>query len=65
MPNYELAEAAAEDLRNIALYTVAKWGPKQAARYGGLFDTHFDAIGAGIARTHISSIQARVARFPD
>lgn len=34
MPNYELTEAADEDLKSIALYTLSKWGPKQAARYG-------------------------------
>jgi plasmid stabilization system protein ParE len=36
MPNYELAEAAEEDLKGIALYTVSKWGPKTAVRYGAL-----------------------------
>jgi len=34
MPNYELAEAAAEDLQNIAQYTVSQWGAKQVVHYG-------------------------------
>ncbi|HTV38974.1 MAG TPA: type II toxin-antitoxin system RelE/ParE family toxin [Candidatus Sulfotelmatobacter sp.] len=50
MPNYELAEAAEEDLRNVAFYTISKWGPKQALRYGALLDAHFEAIGNGKAK---------------
>lgn len=53
MPNYELAEAAEADLKSIALYTLSKWGPKQAARYGAILDAHFEAIGNGKARTRI------------
>ena len=44
MPNYELAEAAEADLKSIALHTISKWGPKQAARYGATLDSHFEAI---------------------
>jgi plasmid stabilization system protein ParE len=51
MPNYELAEAAEADLKSIALYTISKWGPKQAARYGAILEAHFEAIGKGKART--------------
>ena len=53
MPNYELAEAAEADLNSIALYTISKWGPKQAVRYGAVLDSHFEAIGNGKARTRI------------
>ncbi|HYG36837.1 MAG TPA: type II toxin-antitoxin system RelE/ParE family toxin [Clostridia bacterium] len=53
MPNYELTESAEEDLKNIAVYTISKWGPKQAVRYGALFDAHFESIGSGKARTRI------------
>ncbi len=51
MSNYELADAAVEDLKSIARYTLSKWGPKQALRYGALFDAHFQAIGNGQAKT--------------
>lgn len=53
MANYELTQAAEEDLKDIALYTVSKWGVKQATRYGALLDSHFEAIGNGKARTRI------------
>ena len=54
MPNYELAEAAENDLKSIALYTIAKWGTKQAARYGAVLDSHFKAIGNGKAKTPLT-----------
>jgi len=47
MANYELAEAAEADLRSIALYTISRWGSKQAARYGAILHAHFEAIGTG------------------
>jgi len=53
MPNYELAEAAEEDLQNIAQYTISRWGAKQMVHYGALLDAHFEAIGNGKARTRI------------
>jgi toxin ParE1/3/4 len=53
MPNFELTKAADEDLKGIALYTLSKWGPKQAARYAAALDAHFEAIGNGKARTRI------------
>jgi toxin ParE1/3/4 len=53
MPNYELAEAAEDDLKGIALYTVSKWGSNQASRYAALLDAHFEVIGKGEARTRV------------
>ena len=53
MQNYELAKAAEEDLKGIALHTISKWGPNQAVRYGTVLDSHFEAIGNGKARTRI------------
>ena len=53
MPNYELAEDAEADLRDIALYTMSRWGAKQAAQYAALLDAHFEAIGSGRARTKV------------
>ena len=53
MANYELTGAADEDLKSIALYTISKWGPDQAMRYGAFLDAHFEAIGTGKARTRI------------
>ncbi len=53
MPNYLLTEAADEDLKGIASYTVSKWGPNQAVRYGAFLDAHLEAIGTGKARTRI------------
>src|SRR5690242_18739465 len=53
MASYELAEAAEEDLRSIALYTLSKWGSRQATRYGAILDAHFEAIGKGKARARI------------
>lgn len=53
MPNYELTQAADEDLERISLYTLSKWGPKQAAQYGAFLDAHFEAIGSGRVRTRV------------
>jgi plasmid stabilization system protein ParE len=53
MPNYELATAAEEDLKTIALYTISKWGTAQATRYGAILDSHFEAIGNGEARSRV------------
>ena len=53
MANYELTAAADEDLKSIALYTISKWGPAQAARYAAFLEAHFEAIGSGKARTRI------------
>jgi len=53
MANYELTKAADQDLKDIAGYTISKWGPNQAVRYGAFLEAHFDAIGAGKARSRI------------
>jgi plasmid stabilization system protein ParE len=53
MANYELTEAGDEDLKSIAVFSISKWGPNQAVRYGAFLDAHFEAIGAGKARTRI------------
>jgi toxin ParE1/3/4 len=53
MANYELTEAADEDLKGIASYTISKWGSGQAVRYGAFLDAHFEAIGSGKARTRV------------
>ena len=53
MANYELTEAADEDLKGIALYTISKWGPRQAVLYGAFLEAHFQAIGSGKARSRI------------
>jgi len=36
MPDYELSIAAQDDLKDIARYTVDRWGLKQAKRYEAL-----------------------------
>lgn len=53
MASYELTEAADEDLKGIALYTISKWGRDQAVRYGAFLDAHFETIGSGNARSRI------------
>lgn len=53
MPGFELARSAESDIRSIALYTLKKWGAKQAMRYAASLDAHFEAIGKGRARTRI------------
>lgn len=51
MPGFELARSAESDIRSIALYTLEKWGAKQAAHYTTILDAHFEAIANGKART--------------
>jgi plasmid stabilization system protein ParE len=53
MSNYELAAAAEADLEGVALYSLARWGVKQAIRYGTVLDAHFEAIGKGHAKARI------------
>jgi plasmid stabilization system protein ParE len=48
-----LAEAAEDDLKGIAQYTVTKWGPEQATGYGTQLEIHFQAIGNGKAKSRI------------
>ncbi len=47
MPEYELSFAAQDDLKDIARYTVAKWGLKQAKRYEALLVKGFRNISKG------------------
>lgn len=51
MPPWELTEAAEEDLRGIASYTISRWGPNQALRYAAVLDAHFKSIALRSART--------------
>ncbi len=43
---YELTEPAQEDIKDIARYTLTKWGEKQSLRYAELLETHFGEIAA-------------------
>ncbi len=53
MSGFEFARSAESDIRSIAIYTLEKWGAKQAARYAASLDAHFEAIGNGKARSRI------------
>lgn len=53
MRRYELAGAAEDDLKSMAIYTLSKWGTKQAIRYAAILDAHFEAIAEGKARSRI------------
>jgi len=39
--NYQLTPQAEEDLKQIARYTVKKWGKKQSLKYAGLLEACF------------------------
>lgn len=54
-PEYELTEAADEDLLGIVRYTIKTWGIQQARLYGTLLENHFKDIGQGKARGRIFS----------
>lgn len=43
---YELTPSAQEDLREIARYTLTKWGKKQSLHYAELLETRFREIAA-------------------
>ena len=45
MPDFELSYLADQDIVKVINYTVDRWGAEQAARYAGLLDQHFEAIG--------------------
>ena len=45
MSAYNLASSAKSDLRDIALYTIKKWGKEQNDRYMAKLDDCFDKIG--------------------
>jgi len=47
MTDYELSIAAQDDLKEIARYTVNKWGLKQAKRYEALLVKGFRNISKG------------------
>jgi toxin ParE1/3/4 len=49
MSLYNLRSAAEQDLREIASYTLNKWGTKQLAIYRQALNHSFDAIGKGEA----------------
>lgn len=53
MPGFELARSAESDIRSIAIYTLEKWGARQATRYAAILDAHFEAIANGKARTRV------------
>ena len=44
-PNYTLSKDAEQDLREIARYTLEKWGAKQLAKYQQDLQIQFDKIG--------------------
>ncbi|MCE9635661.1 MAG: type II toxin-antitoxin system RelE/ParE family toxin [Planctomycetes bacterium] len=51
MPNYAISPAGADDLLQIALYTIKTWGLEQTDRYEAALESHFRAIGRGEAVT--------------
>lgn len=52
MHNYLLSKDAEQDLRDIARYTLDKWGQKQFLTYRQLLKNKFEAIGKGSVITH-------------
>ncbi len=46
MRQYELTPSAQEDLKEIARYTLTKWGKKQSLHYAELLDAGFRKIAA-------------------
>ena len=50
---YELTEAADDDLLAIARYTIKNWGGDQARRYEATFENCFMAIGSGKIRRRV------------
>ena len=47
MAGYKLTKAADSDLKEIARYTVAKWGVNQALIYSAKLQNYFSEIGEG------------------
>jgi len=47
MPQYELTAPAKEDLKEIARYTLTKWGKKQSLIYADLLENCFCSIANG------------------
>jgi len=52
-PSYELSEAAADDLLEIAHYTVSRWGMDQAVCYEQTLKDHFEDIGHHKVRARV------------
>jgi len=53
MPGYELTILAEEDMRDIARYTIDKWGIAQAERYEALLSKRFQEIAQGVITPRI------------
>jgi toxin ParE1/3/4 len=65
MPPYDLTPAAEADLREIARYTLRRWGARQQQRYAHQLAACFQRIAEGRARSKTFSErfpQVRVAR---
>jgi toxin ParE1/3/4 len=65
MPPYDLTPAAEADLREIARYTLRRWGARQQQRYAHQLAACFQRIVEGRARSKTFSErfpQGRVAR---
>ncbi|HXT13759.1 MAG TPA: type II toxin-antitoxin system RelE/ParE family toxin [Candidatus Angelobacter sp.] len=52
-PEYQLTEAADQDLLAIARYTIRKWGVEQARRYEAILEDCFSAIAKGKIRPRV------------
>ena len=48
MPDYKLTTHAEQDLRDIARYTIDKWGMTQAERYEAILSKRFQEIAQGV-----------------
>lgn len=48
MPDYKLTTHAEQDLRDIARYTIDKWGMAQAERYEAILSKRFQEIAKGV-----------------
>jgi toxin ParE1/3/4 len=55
MPPYDLTPAAAADLREIARYTLRRWGARQQQRYARQLAACFRRIAEGRARSRAFS----------
>ncbi len=67
MANYELTEAADEDLKGIALYTISKWGPDHQCATGlsrTLISRPSEAVKQGPAFSSVTD-QSCVYHAPD
>ena len=65
MRTFELTLPAEQDLKEIARYTLTKWGRKQSLHYAGLLENRFREIAARAAHSRSFSErypQVRVSR---